>query len=187
MKKGLLFYTLALSMAVLIGGCGVKKTQDADTDTAQETVGEDAPAASGEKAEETREENTFDGTVDGLEGEWELAYITYHQEYVDGDIYDSVSMADDPYAPSSELRIRKEGGDYLADYKMYANGVDVGYTDRIYGNCLIIKEEPAYADCENQKWHAEFTKVFDDDEDKILTLTAADTLITYEHYVYDDP
>ena len=90
-------------------------------------------------------------------------------------------MCTDPYAAESEIAIHKDGDKLIADYRYSYEGG----RDRFYGNELLFRAEPAYADCENGEWSYAFSKSFEDDPEKILTLTDEDTLVIYDVYETD--
>ena len=174
------------SMMLHLAACGGmadtagNASQGTDGGEAQEsgeTAGEAGTAKNGGMAENGRNAAATDGIV----GEWVMVYTIEHSEYEDNEPYEYVTMCGDYYAPESELRIRRDGEKLVADYKY---SYDMG-ADRFYGNELVYRAQPAYEDCENSEWSYAFSMPFEDDEEKIITLTDADTLVRYEVYETD--
>lgn len=179
-KRNKLF---ALGMAVLLGLTAC--TGGADAGKAGQSSEEDRSSKEERETNETSK-NEDDDILSDMEGEWKLAYTIYHSHYEDEEDYESVTMSSDPYTMQSDLKIHKEGEKYVADYRTYGDEY-MGGTDRMYGNELILRNEPAYEGCENDEWSVVFKKVFDDDEEIVLALIDDDTLIRYDEYVSDDP
>lgn len=133
-----------------------------------------------EKTEETgtQEESASPAKEDDITGEWVMAYYKIRSKWGDEDPYEYITMADDTFADQAELKIHKDGEKYIADYRYtFEQGME-----RFYGNELVYKEEPAYADCGNDKWCYAFSKPYEDDPDRVITMLDADTLIEYELY-----
>ena len=179
--KRILSYAIAGIMVLQFAACGVAGESVGNVSQGAE---ESAVQESGETAEKTVGTSENDGApanTDGIVGEWVMVYEIHRSVYEEEEPYEYVTMCDDYYAPESELRIRKDGEKLVADYK---NTYEMG-VDRFYGNELIYRAEPAYEGCENSDWSYALSMPFDDDEEKIITLTDADTLVRYEAYETD--
>ncbi len=143
-------------------------------------------ATGGEKTTEGSAEANS-GMSDGkavpedIEGDWVMVYYENRTEYEDGDLNDYITMCNDIYADSSEIRIHKEGDAFVADYRYKGES----YNEKIYGNKLTFEKMPAYEGCANESWRYSFSKTFEDDVDKIITMVDNDTLVEYESYASD--
>lgn len=157
---------LCVAVAVQLCACAkpVPPTVTQGTSKTQET-----------KEEEEGGENKTVSEAD-IVGEWIMVYNTTRSQYQDEDPYEYITMADDPYAEQAEIKIRREGDSYIADYR----ASDEMSLSRFYGNRLEYDEAAAYDGCENDKWCYHFVMPYDDDPPRVITMTDADTLIEYE-------
>ena len=106
-----------------VGPTGDVQTVQESTETA--AAGAQAPADSDARLR-----------TEEMIGEWQMVYSISHSEYEDGEPYTSVTMCEDPYSPSSELKIHQDGDKLIADYRYtYEMG-----SDRFYGNELLYRD-----------------------------------------------
>ncbi len=178
LKRSIVSVAATFLLAGMLTACGTAKNA-VDVDEPDEKTEESA----NEENEEKTESAKADQDLPGLEGDWVLVYSLYHSDYSDGESYDSCVMATDEYSPDSSIRISVKDGKYTADYKF--SGYESDY--RYYGVELKYLEEPAYEDCDNDKWCLQFSDPFGDTElDKRFTMTDEKTLICAVEYQYDD-
>ncbi len=195
MKKEYLMKKLSaagilLAATLMLGACGSQAPAE-NGEPAQQEAGTQEGAEGGEQitdaASETASNDEANAKSDAAEtpqdamvGDWEFAYSMDHSDYDEGESYDYCTMCDDPYAPSANLRIRKEGDQFIADYRYAAYESEYRY----YGNELTLKEEAAYDGCDNKDWCMEMSEPFEDVDETIrkITLLDEDTLIETEEY-----
>ena len=196
MKKEYLMKKLSaagilLAAALMLGACGSQAPADTEETTTQQQAGAqegaegsgqttDADTESAEKEQTEPEQNAAQTPQDAMVGEWEFAYSTDHSDYDEGESYDYCTMCDDPYAPTAKIRIRKEGDQFIADYRYAAYESEYRY----YGNKLTLKQEAAYDGCENKDWCMEMEEPFEEEEETVrkITMLDEDTLIETEEY-----
>ena len=172
MEKRFLTAIMAISLTLsLLTGCG-NNTPEATQEEVQSQEAENQEAP--EKNEESKPEDAGDIT-----GHWQLMCELSHIEFSDGDFYDNSLMYCDGEAPSSELIIRNDGDQFIADY--YYNEYE--YYEK---NCGI----PLVKTGEDGSFKLTLSDPFNDssDEDQELTISLNDEgrLITEKKYVYKD-
>ena len=149
-----------LSLGIM-SGCGQKAANDNSASPGGESA-EGASAETGAAADaknQTSSESTSSSSPDGLLGEWEYIYSTYHTDDSDGYVYDDVTMCTDEGAPDTRVIIRKDGDKYLMDYKYN----EYEYYAVIYGAELTYSDKPAYEGAENKSWSMELQYPFEED------------------------
>ena len=174
LKKQTAFVLLAVLCLSLTAGCGSKDgTQTTDTAVQTDTT-ETQTSGEATKPDELKSDEQSGSPADAIVGEWEMIYNRYTSEYGTEDTYEYINMCEDEYGNHSQVKIRKEGGNFIADYRFE------GYEsmDRFYGIGLEYADEPAYEGCENQDWSLSFIDPFGDDNslNGRFTLIDGDTM-----------
>ncbi|MCR4690238.1 MAG: right-handed parallel beta-helix repeat-containing protein [Lachnospiraceae bacterium] len=195
MKKRMVYQSLLaaaiLSAGMMLTGCGSQQAGDGQNaeqteENKDETAAQDADAGQKEDEKEQAKEGgeSADATgMDAVLGEWKFAYSLDHSDYDEGESYDYCTVFTDSGAPTVQLKLRKSGDTYVADYHYSMYESDYKY----YGNELVVKNEPAYEDCENKDWCLEFTEPFEDENKTTRRVTMIDdeTLMISEEYAND--
>lgn len=153
---------------MLLTSCGKKnkgKEETAPQAQSENSVGAQAEAPSEEGTQSETQSKSGEGKAEeAAVGEWVYFCTLFHSEDDDGE-YDSCTMSSDEEAPESAVIIRKDGENYLVDYKFDTYET----TEKIIGANLELKEGAAYRDAENTKWYFEMLDPFDDEEENGFT------------------
>ncbi len=170
MKRKFLTAIMAICLTASLAGCG---------SAALEATQEDAQQSQDSGVEETASgsEETAPAVSD-IVGHWTLMCELSHIEYSDGDFYDTSTMYCDGDAPTSEIIIRNEGDQYIADYFF-------SQYDYYEKNCGI----PLVKNGDDDSYAFKTKDPFDesaDDEEMTIFLNNEGRLIVEKKYRYEE-
>lgn len=176
MKKRLLSTLLTLVLiAGTLSACGKTDPVTSEGDKTQESTDKDS-----QKEDKDKETTESGDPADGIVGHWKFMCEVYHTDYSDGDFYDSSTMFSDEYSPDSEIIIRKEDGEYYADYylsqyEMYEKmcGIKLSYVEGEADSWSMVLEDP-------------FNEEADSAETFVLSLDENGRLVATTEYNYSD-
>ena len=175
MKQRLITTITAICLTVsLLTGCGSAAPKTSQEAPAEQKVQE----SENHEASADSDETNTGGALD-ITGHWKLMCELSHSEYANGDFYDTSLMYCDGEAPESEIIIRNNGEEYIADYYY----TQYEYYEKNYGIPLVKNDSDGSFTLVMADPFADSTS---EDQELTISLTDEGRLVINKEYSYED-